>query len=356
MKTVCNFLLLALLVNAVLTNPVPAREVTDMVGRTVTVPDTINKVYSPSPQSTLMLYALDPSFLCSFSQGMPGTGWRQLLDPRVRDLPNLGSITGEGLQTNLETLLNTEFDLTVIFPNSEYEVENYAVHSRTAAVFARLNRPYVYIWGVDLVQSPDAFEYLATLVDRTERGKILAAYVRNTIEEAEAVWSQIPPADRPKVYYAVGADGLSTFHHDSMHALILKLAGEVGVHTDRRGLTSQTGPFHDKISLERIIQYNPDYILAETPAFYNSVYSNPAWRQVRAVRDRQVYLAPRGPFNWTDRPPSFMQALGLKWLMNIIYPEQYDIDIVAESIEFYKLFLWADVTPEEMCKIINPYE
>jgi iron complex transport system substrate-binding protein len=82
------------------------------------------------------------------------------------------------------------------------------------------------------------------------------------------------------------------------------------------------------------------------------VFTDPRWRKVRAVRQKRVYLIPDQPTNWFDRPPSFMRFIGLKWVMNLLYPNEYRIDIVKESRYFYRLFLGVDVSDEEMGKII----
>ncbi len=40
-----------------------AREITDMAGRTITLPDSIRKVYAPSPYGSYIMYSVDPSML-----------------------------------------------------------------------------------------------------------------------------------------------------------------------------------------------------------------------------------------------------------------------------------------------------
>jgi len=87
-------------------------------------------------------------------------------------------------------------------------------------------------------------------------------------------------------------------------------------------------------------------------AFYDKVWSDPAWCRVKAVKEGRIYLIPKLPFNWFDRPPSFMRFLGLKWLMHSLYPKAYPIDIVRESCTFYGLFLGAKVSESEMFKLI----
>ena len=75
---------------------------------------------------------------------------------------------------------------------------------------------------------------------------------------------------------------------------------------------------------------------------------------MKAVKDKKVYLIPHAPFNWFDRPPSFMRILGLKWLTNILYPKEYKIDIVKEAKDFYRLFLGVELSTNEMKQVIYP--
>jgi iron complex transport system substrate-binding protein len=79
---------------------------------------------------------------------------------------------------------------------------------------------------------------------------------------------------------------------------------------------------------------------------------DPAWSGIRAVRDGRVHLIPRTPFNWFDRPPSFMRILGLKWLMSILYPREYTVDLIQETREFYSLFLSVPLSAEDAKRII----
>ncbi|HEX9022661.1 MAG TPA: hypothetical protein VF799_02365, partial [Geobacteraceae bacterium] len=64
-------------------------------------------------------------------------------------------------------------------------------------------------------------------------------------------------------------------------------------------------------------------------------------------------LIPDQPLNWFDRPPSFMRFIGLKWVMNLLYPDHYRIDTVKEAREFYRLFLGVEVSDGEMKVIIH---
>ena len=71
------------------------------------------------------------------------------------------------------------------------------------------------------------------------------------------------------------------------------------------------------------------------------------------MKNKKAYYIPHEPFSWFDRPPSFMRFLGLKWLVNLIYPEAFKFDMIRETREFYKLFLDLELTDEQIYKILG---
>lgn len=342
-----------------LSQTVAAREITDMAGRTVEIPDTPMRVYTPSPPGGFLLFTLKPEALCGMLSSTATDINPGLIsgppDPRLQKIPDIGSLTGEGRTANLEVLMSMDPDLIILFPKTVVKGELSAGDSRSITAVEKLHVPYVFSYAKDLTEYPAAYEFLGDAMGVPERGKILADYIQNAMDEAAAVTAQVPPEKRPKVYYAGGVDGLTTVSQDCTHGAIFRLAGDVGVHKTVNKNASITGEgFHEKISFEQVMAYDPDVLVVMDPMFYDAVYKSVQWRQIKAVQNKRVLLAPRGPFNWVDRPPSFMGALGLKWFLAELYPEQYPIDIVAEAIEFYKLFLWSDVSEAEMRAKIYP--
>ena len=65
-------------------------------------------------------------------------------------------------------------------------------------------------------------------------------------------------------------------------------------------------------------------------------------------------MIPNQPFNWFDRPPSFMRFLGAKWLANLLYPERYRIDAAEATQEFFRLFLDVRLSARETHEILKP--
>ena len=48
-----------------------------------------------------------------------------------------------------------------------------------------------------------------------------------------------------------------------------------------------------------------------------------------------------------------MRFLGLKWLVNLAYPQAFKFDMVKETHDFYKLFLDTELTNEQILKILT---
>ena len=109
-----------------------------------------------------------------------------------------------------------------------------------------------------------------------------------------------------------------------------------------------------KISMEQVLVYDPQVIVSHEALFFDYVYTHPKWKSIRAVRNRRVYRIPRHPFNWFDRPPSFMRLMGIHWLMHQLYPDLYPIDLVAETRKFYRLFLQVELDETEAKILLQP--
>lgn len=109
----------------------------------------------------------------------------------------------------------------------------------------------------------------------------------------------------------------------------------------------------ESINFERVLSYNPEVILVYERDFYSQIYSDPKWRHIDAVKNRRVYLLPKGSFSWFDRPPSFMKIMGLQWLMNVLHSEHYPLDLNTETKRFYKLFLQLDLNELDLKVILG---
>jgi len=322
---------------------VQARELTDIFGRKVTVPERIRRAWATSPPATYMLYAMDPDVLAGLNT--PVREWeRKYFRKDLQQLPVLGGWFGQGNVPNIEMVLKVNPEIIIATSLTS------SIEARTTQTLKDVPIPAVSVKMERLSDYPAAFTFLGEALGRRERAKKLSDYARETITKMAAIVEAIPPGQRVSVYYAEGEDGLSTECHGSMHVELIGLAGGRSVHR----CVSKDVYGMEKVSMEQVLLYDPEVILVFEPLFFKSVLSDPRWRQIRAVRERKVYLIPRQPFNWFDRPPSFMRLIGLKWLTNLLHPQLYSVDIVKETQTFFRFFLGIDLTARQALEIIHP--
>ncbi len=329
MKCGCRYFLLLLILSAGWCHCAAARQITDMAGRQVEVPDVVRKVYGASPPATYMVYALDPGMVAGLNFPF-NPSEAHYLDPRLQQLPVVGGWFGQGRIANLETLLEVRPDIILIWMWKES-----AINQKIEGALKPLNIPIVYIVMDSLADYPTVFRFLGKLFELNERAGTLCRYAEQTLEKAALVRAAIPVSERLSVFYAEGADGLSTECHTSVHSQLIPLSGGENVHRCKD--SSSYG--RQKISMEQILGYNPQVIVSHEALFFSRLADDPKWKNIRAVQDGRVYRIPRQPFNWFDRPPSFMRLLGLHWMMHRLYPKIYPVDMVVETQNFYRLFL-----------------
>ncbi|WP_448871049.1 ABC transporter substrate-binding protein [Desulfobulbus propionicus] len=324
--------------------PLQAREVIDMSGRKVRIPDTITKVVAVSPPGTYLIYALDPGLLAGINFPL----WeseKKYTVPRYRNLPVIGGMAGQGRTLNREVLFQVKPDLILY-----WAWRDDATNRKFLSSMAPLPFPVVAVRMDTIADYPAALTFAGDLVGRMERGEELRRYAQQTVDDAKKIAAAIAEQEKVRVYYAEGSDGLSTERSQSIHAELISLAGGINVHhgeaLDHYGM--------EKISMEQLFLYDPQVILVKEKAFFERIFNDPRWQNLQAVRDKQVYLIPYEPFNWFDRPPSFMRILGIKWLLNLLHPDRFPVDMVGETQFFYQLFLGVALTPTQAREVLHP--
>lgn len=324
------------------TFPVEAREIVDMAGRKVKVPDRISRVYSTSPPATYMIYALDQSMLIGMNALLKDTE-RKYLSPKARVLPVLGGYFGQTQVVNIEMIIKLKPDIVIMWISTDS-----AINRKSEADMRKLGIPLVFMKINRIEDYGPGLIFLGKLLNREERARQLADYGEKALREAGAIAKAVRSEKRVSVYYAEGPDGLCTECDSSRHAELINWVGAINV----QKCQTKTEYGMERISLEQVIFYNPDVIFIQEKDFYKRIKRDQRWRQIKAVRNGRVFIIPKAPYNWFDRPPSYMRYLGVKWVMASLYPDLYHIDMMREMKKFYHLFLDLDLTDEQCREIL----
>jgi iron complex transport system substrate-binding protein len=331
--------------SAVLQNS-SAAQITDMLGRQLTVPAEISSVVATSPPSTILVYMLAPDKLGGWN--FKNNFTQPFMDENYTNLPVIGGWFGT--QTgNYETIINIEPDIVIEGYTTDGQI-NEAIERRQESFgsipVVAINDSIIFV-----TQSDPTIEYVGKLLDCEDQAKKLIEFRSSILNEINSTVKDIPEDEKVRVYYAEGPKGLMTDPSGSQHSQVIDICGGINVAdcplTPGNGMT--------QVSIEQVMDWNPEAIITSNPQFYTSVYSDSLWESVDAVKNKRVYLAPQNPFCWIDRPQGPHLIIGTAWTAKILYPDLFtDMDLSRLTREFYSEFFHYDLTDEELNMLLNP--
>ena len=190
--------------------------------------------------------------------------------PELLNIPSVGRYG----QLDMERLLSLQPDLLLLWPGS--------VGAGQREQLRRLNIPIYTAEPKTLDQLADQIEALAVTLGRPERGRELANHVRQRLLELRAEHRRDQPL---RVFYQVWDQPLYTLGGGQIISDALKVCGASNVFADLQLPAPQ-------VSLESVLQRNPDVIIAGNQAQLDAWK---AWPQIDAVRHgRLLLLADKG--------------------------------------------------------------
>lgn len=283
----------------------------DMLGNSVNLPaPTQRAVTLPMPAGSLLI-SLDGG--AGHLAGMHPNAYELMKDGLLASLfPATArvrsDITRGGFVPNVETLLQMQPDLVwqwghmgddLIAPLRNAGLPTAALVYGTEA----RTREWIRLIGLSLGQEARAQAQLQW------RDAVRA--------DIQAVTQGIAAAKRPGVLYLSryapqlrAAGGNTSFDDD------IRLAG--GRNVSAAITSSQT------VNIEQIMAWAPDVILLnnfETELTPATLYQDPLFADIPAVRDRRVYKVPLGGYLWD--PPSQESPLYWQWLSLLLHPETF---------------------------------
>jgi iron complex transport system substrate-binding protein len=173
---------------SVVAAPVLAAQIEDATGRIVTIPDRVERVMAAGPPAAVVLYVLAPEKMVGWPTA-PRPNERELLLPAVRNLPELGRLTGRGDTANIEVVLTAKPDLIFDFGSV---TATYA--SLATRVQDQTGIPYLLL---DLDHTADTVRLLGTALGVKERADRIARYIEETEELLDDRLADLPARSAP---------------------------------------------------------------------------------------------------------------------------------------------------------------
>ncbi|MEN0614223.1 ABC transporter substrate-binding protein [Klebsiella indica] len=302
-------------------------------------PAAIQRIVSAGAPADMLLLAVAPEKLLGFSSFDFSRFPQSPLPPEIARLRKLGRLAGRASTLSLEALVALAPDLIVDCGNAD---ETWISQARR--IGARSGIPWVIISGT-LATSAQQLLTLGEIVGQEARTQRQATLAQRFINEALAFSHSSRAATR--FYAARGAKGLETGLAGSLHTEAAELLGLVNVAraAGRTGLS--------QVSLENLLQWQPDIILTQEAATWRHITQDPIWRGIDAVAKGNVLLLDGLPFGWLDAPPGVNRLAGLRRLHAWLDPK-IQATLQTDLTRYSELFWHAALSPQRYTELMNP--
>lgn len=289
--------------------------IVDQAGRIVTVPK--------DPETMALCYRVVIRFLLSLDQGekIKGIGktedFLEVLEPGLKDCVDVGKGVAD-----IEALAELDPD---IFFHKSHDME-------TLEAVEALGIPSV---GID-VETPEsmivALDVLGKVCGEEEKAQQLIDYYNEKLADADDRTASIT---EKKTAVIMGSSIGKVADATMLQGEMIERAGGINVaaEIDATELWPTAGT-------EQIFAWDPDYIFitGSESAVYtvDDVLSDPAWSEMKAVKNKNVYIMPAAVDSWEF--PGVVSTLGIDYMMHIMYPElMTDAELEQRVDEFYQL-------------------
>lgn len=207
------------------------------------------------------------------------------------ELENIGNAISVGTltTTNLEAIVSLNPDFAIL-------TLDIPVHKKIAENLQNLG---IKTYIVDVKKFDDYKKVMKDFTDLTGRKDLYQKNVLDVENQIEKIVEKNHQKNKGKTYFF--------FRVSSTKNKVLKNHFGNEIFTNL-GLTSVVKNENslDELSMEAILNENPDYIFVVVQgnqkkadeAFYNAFEKNPVWKELKAVKNKNVFMLPKELFNY----------------------------------------------------------
>lgn len=290
---------------------------TDQAGREVTLASQPKRLVSGYYISTSLLIALNlEDNIVGIEAKADSRPIYKLSAPALLDLPNVGSAK----EFDLEGCAALEPDL-VILP----------IKLKSAAeTLTELGFPVLLVNPENQEMLTETIHLIAKATNTQAQAQALLDF---TAAQEERLSGLLGTANSPTVYLAGNSSLLSTAGNAMYQSDLIRRAGGINAAAEI------TDAYWAEIDYERLLHWNPDYIILASDAAYTveDVLTDPNLADCAAVAEGNVYQMPGKAESWDSPVPG--SILGIVWLSGILHPDLCpETDNEAIINEYYENF------------------
>lgn len=316
------------------------RQVTDQLGRQVTLPDRVDRVVVLQHQTLNILVQLDATntlvgILGNWKQQL-GDGYSRLA-PELTRLPTLGDLT----HVDVEKLvaLHPQVVFVTNYAPQEMIDQIQKLGIAVIAISLRADNQQQNRLNPDLADEEQAYSeglkegvrLIGEVVNHQQQAETLVKATFNQRQQTGNRLQAIPASQRIRVYMA--NPDLTTYGSGKYTGLMMAHAGALNV-------AAAAVKGYKQVSMEQILAWDPQVIFVQDryPQVIDEINQQPAWQAVDAVKHHRVYLMPEYAKAWGYPMPEAL-ALGELWMAKKLYPEKFqDVDMQKKADAWYQRF------------------
>jgi len=308
--------------------------VTDQAGKTVEIPQPVERVISAYGPVTSMVYAVDAE------RALVAAGYLGANDP-------LGSTAMENIDPRFPDLISND-----IFSQSTFDVEE-AANRDPDLILANARSSWLETVGeLDipiLLYDAESTELLkdAVLLTGEIFGPHAAAQAQAWVDYYDWVTDIIAEGtqdlsaeERPNVLFT-GTSPQRIASGEMYQSSLIGMAGGISASA------ALTGYWND-VNLEQIAAWNPDVIIVPPygGATVEAITEDAEWQILDAVQAGKVYQMPKLVAPWDTPAPD--SVMGIIWLSQVLFPNRVDLDCQAQAQYFFNTFYDYAIPAEEL--------
>lgn len=313
--------------------------VRDLLDREVTIPKEVERVatlYAPSGYVLALIAHGDK--IVAAPMGLKRDQLLTSLYPSIKDI----AVPKQGRETNVEELASIQPDLIVI---NKSMFQDHKEKSK----FDLLGVPYIVVDFETLEEQQQTMEIIGSIFNEDEKVADYVNYYNTVLADVTKRTERLPKDKRVDIFYSVN-EATRTAPENTLTPQWLEI---VGVNNVSNQTELRTHEHKIYASMEQLYQWNPDAILISEMGVDEYILTDSKWKNLDAVRNKQVYLLPRGLTRW-GHPSSIEVPLAAMWTAKMLYPKEFShLHMEEETKEFYSRFFSLTLSDEQVENILQ---
>jgi iron complex transport system substrate-binding protein len=321
----------------------PSVTITDMLGRSVTLPTEVHRILALHPIPTTLLELLAPKEIVSvdtvFARSLKPDDARFTREQMssVKSLPVTG-VYFKGLDP--EQLIRLHPDVVITMTgdtNIQREQDQTGI-------------PFFAVSKAPASSYETTIRLIGQIVGKRERADQMAAFWAQNVASVQARTATVPASHRPTVMYTgqngdiLGIPGKATVFGSTIDAAGGRYLGD-------QLPVGHANTENNPVSIDQIVTWDPDMIIAASTGARTRIMNDPRWRPIKAVHAGHVYVPPQ--YGGLD---GLQAVLGMVWAQGVLLGHDDTntrATLATVTQNYYELFYGHPLTSTQISQLAS---